>query len=232
MTLNQSQAEIRDNLRDFANVKGTTALLRHPDAKLNDHINRAIGSLHRRLRTAIPDQRILAETTITTEDGVTMYDLPETVDYLISVELIANSHRSWLTSFEMSERPSLISEDIPSVGIPFTYRLRGEQIELLPTPTGEYDVHLWFVPAAQQLATDGEDYDTISRLDDYIIAYAARFIAIKDKNWDLAAQCKALIEEIGPEIDALSRNRDRNSPPRIIDVYASDRWGRSRRRVR
>ena len=83
--------------------------------------------------------------------------------------------------------------------------------------------------ATSQRARVVANSDTINRLDDYIIAYAARFIAIKDKNWDLAGQCKALIDEMTPEIEALGRNRDRNSPPRVLDTRTRDRWGRTPR---
>lgn len=230
--LTQTQTEMRTNVRKFANVQGNTALLRHPDADINDYINRALGSLHRRLTAALPDQRILSSTTITTAAGTSTYALPSTFDHLISAELTVSGAKTWLQAYEMSERPVLTSQDSTAVsmGVPFAYRLRASNIELLPTPqSDEYTVLLWYVPAASQLASGAATYDTISRLDDYVVAYASRFIAIKDKNWDLRDACKEILGELTPEIEALARNRDRNSPPRVIDVYQTDRWGRARR---
>lgn len=227
MALNRTQQEMRDGMRKFANVQGTTALLRHPDADCNDYLNRALGSLHRKLTTALPDQRILGSTTVTTSDGVTTYSLPAGFDFLISAELNADGHRSWLLGYEMSERATLASSDLPSDGIPFAYRLRGGNIELLPAPGDGHTVLLWYVPAASQLTANGQAYDTISRLDDYLIAYGARLIAIKDKQWDLVSAAKQIIDELDEEISALARNRDRNSPPRIVDQYLTDRWGRT-----
>lgn len=227
--LNKSLLEMRDGTRKFANVQGTTALARHPNADVNDYINRALGSLHRKLTTALPDQRLLASTTITTSSGQTTYSLPTGFDSLISLEMTADGRRRWLEAYEMVERPYIISPDQPTVGIPELYRLRGSDIEFLPSPNDAYDILVWYVPAASQLASDVANYDTINRLDDYVIAYAARFVAIKDKNWDLAGQCKALIDEMIPEIEALGRNRDRNSPPRVLDVRARDAWGRTPR---
>lgn len=229
MTLNQSQAQMREGIRQFTNTQGTTALLRHPDAAINDYLNRALGSLHRKLTMALPDQRILSVTTITTEAAESTYPLPTEFDFLISLELTSNGHRSWLQAYEMSERPQLVSPDQPTSGIPFCYRLRGGNIELLPTPADEYSVYAWFVPTASQLTADGDTYDTISRLDEYLIAYASRPIAIKDKNWDLVSACNQIMGELVPEIEALARNRDRNSPPRIVDVYQANRWGQRRR---
>jgi hypothetical protein len=220
---------MRSGVRKFANVQGTTALLRHPDADINDYINRALGSLHRKLTTSLPDQRILATTTITTEDGVRSYALTSDFDHLISAEVTFDGHRYWMQGFEMPERAELISSDNQTDGKPWTYRLRGSEIEFLPTPGDEYDVQLWYVPAASQLTASGQAYDTISRLDEYVIAYAARPIAIKDKNWDLVGACKQIIDELSADIEVLARNRDRNSPPRIVDTFRPDRWGRSRR---
>jgi hypothetical protein len=232
MALTQQRDELRDNVRRFANVQGTTALLRHPDTDLDDYINRALGSLHRRLTVAIPDQRFLASTTVNIEDAVTTYPLPSNFDHLISVDLTVDSRRIWLVAYEMHERPELVSADESFTGVPFAYRLRGSNIEYLPTPNAAYDSLVWYVPTPTQLTGDAQTFDTISRLDDYVIAYAARWVAIKDKNWDLRDACKEIILEFESEIDLVSRGRDKNSPPRIVDVYQANRWGRQiRRRV-
>lgn len=233
MALNQSLEQLRNGVRKFANIQGTTALARHPDADINDYINRGLGSLHRRLTQALPDQRILSSTTITTEDGVSTYALPALFDFLISIELTAAGGRRWLTAYEMSERPYIVAPNQPTTGIPTVYRLRGGNIEFLPTPGDEYTPLLWYIPSATQLSSDASTFDTIDRLDDYVIAYAARFAAIKDKNWDVVnVACKPMLDELIPEIEALGRNRDRNSPPRIVDVRERDRWGRSGMRGR
>lgn len=229
MALTQNQAQIRSNVRKFANVQGTTALLRHPDADLNDYINRALGSLHRRLTVALPDQRFLATTTITTTAGTSTEALPADFDSLITAELIVDEKRVWLIGFEMHEQAALLRTDVSRTGVPYAYRLRAGNIEILPTPQDEYSVVLWYLPTTDQLANDAATFDTISRLDDYVVAYAARLVSIKDKNWDLRDACMQILGELESEIDVLARTRDRNSPPRIVDIYQADRWGRQRR---
>lgn len=229
MSLNRSLENMRDGLRRFANIQGTTALLRHPNADCNDYINRALGSLHRKLMSSLPTQRYLATTTVTTSQGVSLYSLGATFDSLISLELTADGHRRWLShAYEMSERAALLSPDAPTDGVPCTYRVLGANIEFLPIPQAAYSIQVWYLPTSVQLASDAATYDTINRLDDYIIAYAGRLVAIKDKQWDLAAACKDMLAELDGEIAALARNVDRNSPPRVVDQYSSDAWGRSR----
>ena len=71
--------------------------------------------------------------------------------------------------------------------------------------------------------------DTIARLDDYIVTYAARFLAEKDKNWDHYDRLTARLSELKAEVETLGRNRDLNSPGRIVDISQRDRWGRVRR---
>jgi hypothetical protein len=230
MPLTQQRSDIRTNVRRYANVQGTTALLRHPDADLNDYINRALGSLHRKLTASLPDQRYLASTTLTLTAGVSTYGLGVGFDSLLSLELTALGHKSWLSDkFEFSERPALTDSGAPTQGVPYAYRVEGSNIELLPIPQAAYTVLVWYLPTATQLSSDAATFDTISRLDDYLIAYAARLIAIKDKNLDLAAVCKATLDELDGEIAALARNVDRNAPPRIVDAYRTDRWGRGHR---
>lgn len=229
MALNRSLVQMRDGARKLANVQGASALQRHPDADVNDYVNRGLGSLHRKLTEAVPDQRFLSSTTVTTVAGTLTYSLPATFDHLISIDLTANGIRSWLVAYEMHERPMLVDPSASYTGVPFCYRLRGSNIELLPEPNNAYDCVLWYVPTSSQLTGDSQTYDTISRLDDYVMAYAARLIAMKEKAWDLVAACKDITSELSEEIAMLARSRDKNSPSRVVDEMQYDRFGRRAR---
>lgn len=232
MALTQNRAQIRANVRLTTNTGGVNALLRHPDANLNEYIDRALGSAHRILTEVLPDLRILSSTIVTTSTGVSLYALPADFDHLISLDLSANGVKSWLLAYEMHERPALSDPSQTYEGIPFTYRLRGSNIEYLPVPSGIYTSTLWYVPNATQFANDSQLYDTISRLDDYLIAYASRFVAVRDSNAQLKGDCDALLAEFREDLQKAARNRDKNSPSRIVDEYMADRWGRRMRRGR
>ena len=58
---------------------------------------------------------------------------------------------------------------------------------------------------------------------------AARFIAIRDKNTILVGLCDELIGELREDIARVARNRDKNSPPRVVDERRANRYGRYRR---
>ncbi len=228
MALTQTREQIRDNVRRFSDTGGTNALVRHPNTDLNDYINRALGSLHRILCDKLPDQRYLSSDSITLVSGTATYALEADFDHLISADLTANGAKHWLVAYEMHERPSITSPNGTTSGVPFAYRLRGSNIEFIPTPSSAGTVVLWYVPTPTQFTQDAGTFDTINRLDDYLIAYASRFIAIKDKNVELVGLCKEMIEELRAEIEAIARNRDKNSPPRPVDEAYADRWGRRR----
>jgi hypothetical protein len=226
VALNRTLAQLRSSTRQFADVQGTTALLRHPDADVNDAVCRALGSLHRHLNEAQADQRFLSSASITMVSGTSLYLLASDFDHLISVDLTANGVKTWLVSYENAERPLLTDDSQSFTGVPFLYRLRGSYIEFLPEPTAAHVATVWYVPAPAQPTNDATTYDTINRLDDYVVAYAARIIATKDKNWDLVAECRNVCTELEAEIAVIGRTRDKNSPGRITDSYLSDRWGR------
>lgn len=230
MALTQTQAQIAENVRQFADVKGTTALLRHPNANVYDYINRAFGSIHRKLTEAGLGDRFISTTTVSITSGTSTYALPATFDHLLSVNIEVNGSTVWLKAFEENERAALTDSNTTFTGIPFAYRLRASNIEFLPVPTGDYEASLYFTPTPTSLATDGTDastiWDTINRLDDYVIAYAAQFIFVKDKRLDMLQVAKQLLDEIGMEISAIGRSRDRNSPPRIRDEMMTNRYGR------
>lgn len=231
MALNRTIDQMVSAIRRAANVQGATALNRHPDADVFDYANRGIAALDRLLKLADTGQRFLSSTTITTTNGTELYALPSDFMALVSLSGEFDGTMRWLTSYEHNERPLLSDENAGWTGEPLYYRLRQANISLLPTPAAEYTLTLWYAPAPSTLVS-GQNYDTIARLDDYIVSYAARLIAQKDANWELYDRLGVALAEMRGEIEALGRNRDLASPARIIDTTVRDRWGRMRRYTR
>lgn len=230
MALTQRRDDIRDNVRRITDTRGTNALVRHPDTDLNEYIDLALGALQRALNEHIPDQRALSSTSVSLVSGTLTYALPGDFDHLISVDLSANGHKSWLVAYEMHERGSLTSADATYSGVPVAYRLRGSNIEFLPSPGGSYTSVLWYVPTPTQFTADGDTVDTINRLDVFLMAYAGRFVAVKDKNTELVRLCDEMLAEVRDEIATVAGKRDKNSPPRVVDEMMANRWGRRPRR--
>lgn len=228
MALNRTIDQMVDATRKAANIQGTTALQRHPSADLFDYVNRGIAALDRILKVCDTGQRFLSSTSIATVDGTELYALPSDFMHLISLSGEVDGVMRWFTAYEHNERPALADTNAGWTGAPLYYRLRQGNISLLPTPHSVYTLTLWYSPNPSTLTT-GETYDTIARFDDYIVTYAARLVAEKDKNWDHYDRLGARLTELRSDIEALGRNRDHASPARIIDVTQRDRFGRMRR---
>lgn len=228
MALNRTIEQMVDATRRCTDTQGVAALERHPDVDLFDYVNRGIAALHRVLSLADNGQRYINSATILTSTSIENYSLPADFMHLISLSGVFDGVQRWLTSYEMNERPPLIDDNAGWTGEPLFYRLRGANISLVPIPRNVYSLTLWYGPTPAEL-TAGQNFDTIARLDDYVVWYAAKEIAKKDRNWELHDRLSADMAQLRGEVEAVGRNRDLNSPARIIDVTRRDRYGVTRR---
>jgi len=227
MSLTRTIDQMVDATRRAANIQGTTATQRHTESDLFDYVNRGVAALDRILKLVDNGERYLSSTSITTGNGLELYPLPVDFLSLVSLSGMIDGRMRWLTAYAENERPALTDTNAGWTGEPNRYRLRQGNISLLPVPRGEYALTLWYAPAPPTL-TSGQTFDTIARLDDYIVAYAAREVAKKDANWALHDRLSSELASFRGEIEAIARNRDKNSPARIVDVQRRDRFGRSR----
>lgn len=227
MALNITIDAMVANARKCANVEGTSGLQRHPDADVFDYVNRGIAALDRLLRKYDAGQRFITNATFPTVAGTETYALASDFMHLIGISGTFNGTTRWLAQYDMQDRVILTDDaaSTPERGAPTHYRLQGANISLMRIPDAVYTLDYWYTAAPSTLTT-GQHYDTIARLDDYIIWHAAKDIAKKDQNWDLHDRLSADMAELRGEIEALARTRDHNSPGRILDVNPVDRWGR------
>lgn len=233
MALTRTETLMIADVRKLADIQGTGGTQRHPDADIRDYLNRGIGSFHRLLTAAIPDQRFVSSQSITTANGTASYAVASDLDSIFSVDINANGVKQWLTAWEPHEYAQLTDPNVAYSGVPLKYRVQGTNIVLTPTPTGVYTVTVWYLPVPSQLTTGTDTIDTINRLDDYVTSYAAQLVAIKDKQWDLHDRLGARLAQLASEVETVARMRDRNSPPRVVDEGLSNRYGgRGRRRYR
>lgn len=232
MAITQQLVDLRTNVRRTCDIGGSSNLTRHPDASVNDAVNRGIAALYRMLTQLIPDQRYLGTSTITTTNGTSTYALDASCSSVLYVEMTANGERTWLDAYSPIEHAALTNPSSTYSGTPLYYRVIGSNIDLLPAPSGGYTVSYWFVPDSPQLTSDGQTIDTIARLDDYVIWYASREIATKDAKWELIAALESRMTRLEADIMTIARNRDLNAPPHVADERGYDRFGRRSRYVR
>lgn len=227
MPLTQTLALLRGNVRRQCDIEGTDALARFPDVEVNDYVNRGVAALYRILVRSRGDQRFLSSTSITTVAGTSGYSLNAAFMTLISVEGTVDGRPIWFEAYQPEEHAFLADADSGWGSAPIYYAIRGgTTIDFLPTPQAVYSLTAWYVPAPTALSSDSDTIDTIARLDDYVIWWASREVAAKQGAADREAAMTAKLAVLEPEIEALARRRDHNSPPRMIDDDLHDRYGR------
>ena len=221
----QTLQQLRDNVRRRADAEGRSALDRHSEDSVDEAIELGRAAFFRILTMHGGEDRVLTTQTINTVVNTTTYALAADFQQLISVDLTSQGRNYWLQPFQHEERGALSDPSLSYSGDPRWYRLTAETIELLPTPKSVLVVTLRYAKAPAELTGPSDVWDTIARLDEFAVYYAARILCEKDRAWDVVDRYGARIAELTGDIVTFARSRDKAGPPRMRDVYAA----RSRR---
>ncbi len=226
MPLTRSRAELVDAVQRTADVVEFTA--KHPLTRINDLVNQGLGALARICRSVNPKFQPIASTIITTDGIATSYPLPAAFRSLISVEYTdGDNNRVWLEKFGQEQRALLASRDVQSTSLrALGYMLVGSNIEFLPRPPEGHTALLWYATTVTQLTQDAQPWDTMERLDSYVIWWAAREIALERKDYQHRAALTEQMQELEAEIRILARSIDLSGPERITRAGYANMWGR------
>ncbi len=227
MALTTTQALIREAVQRTADVVAFTD--RHTPASINHLINRGLGALSTLCRTTNPEFRPLGSTTIACNGADTFYPLPTDFRTLLSVEYTGDDgHKTWLNPYELHERARLVEPDLVNGSTRAGwYRVIGDNIELLPLPPDGHSALLWYASTATQLAADADTFDTMDRLDSYVIWWAAREIAMERGDWIRHDKLSEKLISLEGDIRILARSIDLSAASRPVDLaHANRRWGR------
>ncbi len=199
---------------------------KHPATRLNDLVNQGLAALSRICRSVNPKFQPLASTTVTTDGIATLYALPSNFRSLISVEYTdGNNSKVWLDKFGQEQRAILSSRDAQSTSLRATgYMVVGSNIEFLPRAPEDHTALLWYATTVTQLTSDAQPWDTMERLDSYVIWWAAREIAQERENWARCDRLTQWMEKLEAEIRILARSIDLSGPERVTQTaYANSR---------
>lgn len=229
MPLTRSQDEMRDAVYRTADLLAFTD--KYPSERVNDLLNQGLGALSRICRTTNPEFQPIASTTITTDGVATEYDLPAGFRSLLSVAYTDGDERKkWLTPYEMHERASLTTPETQDNALRATgYKILGSTIELLPRAPANHTALVWYATTVTQLAGSAELFDTMERLDSYVIWWAARELSMEGEAWERYDRLSARLGEMDAEIRILARSIDLSHPPRVVQNEFAG-WPRVRRR--
>ncbi len=224
MALTRTLAQLRDAVQRTADVREFTD--KHPASYINDLINRGIGALERICRTTNPEFRPVASTTINTDGLNTTFGLPSNFRSLISIVYTDdNGEKTWLQPYEFFERAVLTNPETTSnSNRAYAYKVIGSNLELLPRPPDDHSAFIWYTTTTTQLSGDASTLDTLDRLDDYVIWYAAAEIANERENWARYDRLVGRMGALEAEIRVLARQIDLSAPARVTDLRFADRF--------
>lgn len=104
------------------------------------------------------------------------------------------------------------------------YRVMGNQIQFIPTPSASQSIKLWYIPRLTELLRDTDQSDIgISGWIDYVVTKAAYYALTKEES-----DTTSLVMQLGAlqkRIEETAANRDAGSPETIADTSSADRFG-------
>lgn len=193
----------------------------------NTYINMAYAELRDLLITTYEDYYLATAYTFTTDGTTFQYSLPTDFGKMLGVDIgIAGGTTGYVTlhKFDFIERNSYvfpqITTQLQGVFNP-RYRVMGDKLMFIPTPSAGQTVRLWYVPRMTVLLQDTDTVDGINGWEEYIVVDAAIRALQKEESTEavqvLMAQKQALIQRI----EDSAQNRDAGQPDTISNTR---RW--------
>lgn len=211
----------------------------------NFFINQAMFELYDLLITSYEDYFIAPPVSFTSDGQTFLYPLPDGITAfnnqagqsfvpspfykLYGVDLAINTANNGyvtINKFNFIDRNTFIYPNTASTiyGVfNLRYRLIGNQIEFIPTPSAGQNIRLWYIPRMQQLLQD-TDVTTqgISGWIQYVIIRAAKYALDKEES-DTSTLTQELAY-LAKRIEETSVNRDVGQPDTISNVRNSGGW--------
>ncbi len=212
----------------------------------NSYINQAMFELYDLLVTTYEDY-FLAPSASFNSDGVNFfYNLPngsntftnsagasftpQAFYKLTGVDLAVNSSNNAFVTvdrFNFSDRNNFVYPNSSSsiYGVfNLRYRLMGNQIEFIPTPSAGQIIRLWYVPRLTQLLQDTDTTAiSISGWIEYVIVRAA-YLALAKEESD-TTQLEGQLLALKARIEETAQNRDEGKPNTISNTRSENGWG-------
>lgn len=206
-------------------------------AEWNFFINQAYYELYDLLITVYEDYYVAPRLTFTTT-GAQLYPLPDGNNYtqakamykLYGVDLgLDNTANALVTlrKFDFIARNRYVYPQITTTFLGvfnLQYRVIGDNIMFIPTPSAGQVVGLWYYPRLRTLIQDVDVMDGISGWDQYVIIRAAKYALDKEES-DTSKLDQELIY-LKQRIEASAQNRDAGQGDTISATRSwSNRWG-------
>jgi hypothetical protein len=207
-------ASVRTLVRQRADIENSQHV---KDAELNAYINASYAELYDLLTSRFEDY--YSKNTTTTAAGTSTIALPADFYKMRGIDF-QTSAGNWTSvrTFNFAERntQSRLNDSL-HLGIkPISYRVMGQNIQLLPEGAADGTYRVWYIPRFTPLVSDSDVLSDILDFEEYIVVDCAIKCAIKSED-DVSA-LMATKEQLKNRVINMSSNRDAGQPERIADV--------------
>lgn len=141
---------------------------------------------------------------------------------LVGVDMgLANAQQAWVTvtQFNFIDRNKFLYPNSASTiyGVfNCQYRLNDDNIQFIPTPSGNQPFRLWYIPRLQVPLADSDLIDGVSGWEQYVIVRAAKYAL--DKEESDTGKLDAEIQWLKERIESASKSRDVGQADTISDT--------------
>lgn len=212
----------------------------------NSYINQAMYELYDLLVTVYEDYYLATPVQFTTDGNTYLYPLPNGSNTFVNsltgqsftpqafyklsgVDLaIQTANNAWVTinKFNFQDRNKYVYPNTASsiYGVfNLQYRVLGNNIEFIPTPSSSQVIRLWYIPRLTELLQDTDTTSvSISGWIEYVIVRAAKYAL--DKEESPTDHLDQQIVFLKTRIEESAANRDAGQPDRISETRMGP-WG-------
>lgn len=200
------------------------------DTEINDEINASLKRLHNKLAQTFEDEYFHGSSTFASVADQKDYALPADFFKLLGVDVKRTSDNRWFSvhKFAFQERNT---RNFTAFGLlDYRYRLRGDNIHLIPEPQTGLTFQIHYIPTFTPLATDGATFDGINGWEEWAVIDAAMKM-LRAEETD-TAELQVDLQRIESEIEAVAANRDAGEPEQVVDLRSIDLSEYAHRRFR
>lgn len=125
------------------------------------------------------EEPILAYTTLDVNGSQIEYDIPENVfeDRVQKLEVIVPSSNSGMNTYREIQRISYRDltnyESATKTNVPYYYCIIGRKIRLIPTPTGTYNIRMWYLKNPEKLVLPQGRITVLNSASNYVVVDSA-----------------------------------------------------------
>jgi hypothetical protein len=203
-------------VRRRANIESQVGFI--SDAEITEYLNYCLSDLYDQLVQAGGQPWYRNSYTFTSVNNTSAYSLPTDFYRLVSVDIALGG------GLVISARPYMEAERNRFrwyyqgwfAGRPVFYRLLGNQINFIPTPSGSYSITLNYYPTFAKLVSGSDTFDGVNGWEELAVWKAAAYC--KAKGDEDPGYCEAQAAKLQERIDALAAQRDAENPERVHDV--------------